>query len=898
VLWIAVSATVVALLAVYFGCTTTQSPAKAPRESAAAAPPATPAAPDSTNVSVVEAPAAAEGEPELPSAPVVVDASTAEDEPVAAAKTPPPNPERDAFAAAHAAENFTGEKPPTITEEPGLDEPEYEITAASYTAKVAPSGMLSSIHVGGTEVLGGQIEFPVDGKTSVEEATILTTPSPALQMRLLSKNGPVSVTYYFDARRIKAKIGHSLQQWQNFGVRFSEENALAFEDLQERGSPTKGEAIAYKAHGPRRAGPVDRLSRVQMLRVHYPTFNVLFHHDGWGAPYNLDEIGSLNGYRYHKNLMQGGNPVMLTWVVEPVDGPARTAGPVFEPASGKYNNLYYVGEPVTWKMNLRAETKSRVPADADAVVVSWHITDAWDRDAGSGSKDFPASALGAPLEVTLEPKGRGYFAVTFTITAGGTSLVPSDFYTRFAIMEKSPGLPERPAADARLPREYGEAALIGMKMVRMSHEMKGYFPDPNTEKWNELEEIFDTSAAEAKKWGITWMFQANGRPGWAEPAQYEEIAYKMVKRYKDRCTNWEVENEPNFGYSPSDYITKCLIPFAKGAKRADPNCVVMGPDCVSAPLNLQFLEEIYKQGAGKYLDAVSTHTYMGPGESWEQFGNLKYLARMRELMRANGDGDKPLWQTEQGYGWGSEPKMRQARYIARQYLCGYLSGIPNERQFYFYTKHNGFEPWYIVESGSSAGMNGTWNPGASALRAMAEALDGTTFVSQEPSPHEGIYVARAEALLDAHRYAQKISARPAPETIVVEATLTEMSPCPVPEQIAPYVRTLVVYEYDVERVVSGTFDGKKIRVGHWGMLVRIVFAPQGVGGGQDEESDPCRQCCDGPARRQGRWRRASSWLPSPVPWKASPYRYTTRSPTGSSAISTTARRRASWCATT
>ena len=114
-----------------------------------------------------------------------------EDEPVAAAKTPPPNPERDAFAAAHAAETFTGEKPPTITEEPGLDEPEYEITAASYTAKVAPSGMLSSIHVGGSEVLGGQIEFPVDGKTSVEEATILTAPSPPVSQTAASMPKPL-----------------------------------------------------------------------------------------------------------------------------------------------------------------------------------------------------------------------------------------------------------------------------------------------------------------------------------------------------------------------------------------------------------------------------------------------------------------------------------------------------------------------------------------------------------------------------------------------------------------------------------------------------------------------------------------------------------------------------------
>jgi hypothetical protein len=628
-----------------------------------------------------------------------------------------------------------------VTERKLADGVEYEIDAPSYKAVVGKSGMLTSMNVEGTEILDTGLDFPAGGEQSIQSGTALDTPVPGLELQLSSKAGPLGMEYAFYDDHVVAHMSHALQQWQNYRLSFNPETTLAFEDLQDRRT-VSGETINYLDNGPRRAAPVERLSRIQMLRAIYPDFSVKVYHTGWGAPYNIDEIGSINGYTWGRNLMEGNRTMTIHWIVEPGEEKGRKAGPVFATDSGKFNNLFYIGEDVTWQLNVKQETVDRVPADADRVVASWEIRDFWNRDAGKGSKDFTPADLAGPLAVTLQPEGRGFFSVTFSLTVPGTTLVPSDYYTRFAVMERVAGIPERPEAGARLPGEYGNAALMGMKMVRMSHDMKGYFPDPNTEKWDDLGRIFTTSAAETKKWGIDYLFQANGRPGWAGPEQYEEVAYKMVSRYKDLCKYWEVENEPNFGYSPQDYISKCLIPFAKGAKRADPDCVVMGPACVSVPLSLVFLEEIYKQGANKYLDAVSTHTYMGPGESWEQFGNLHYLARVREIMQAGGDGGKTLWQTEQGFGWGSEPKQRQARYVTRQYLCGYMRGITNGRQYYFYPVHNGFEPWYLVESGSSAGMNGTWEPGAAAVRAMAEALDGTEFVRREPSPHEGTFVAR------------------------------------------------------------------------------------------------------------------------------------------------------------
>src|SRR5262249_7134474 len=160
-----------------------------------------------------------------------------------------------------------------------------------------------------------------------------------------------------------------------------------------------------------------------------------------------------------------------------------------------------------------------------------------------------------------------------------------------------------------------------------------------------------TAAAESRKYHLVYLFQANSRPSYAAPPVYEAMAYALVSRYKDRCRVWEVENEPNFRYSPQDYLSQCVVPFARGAKRADPGCVILGPGCVALSFTLRFMDGIYSMGASKWLDEISTHTYVGPGESWEQFGNLATLARLRETMQAHGDGGKRLWQTEQGYTW-------------------------------------------------------------------------------------------------------------------------------------------------------------------------------------------------------------------------------------------------------
>ena len=79
--------------------------------------------------------------------------------------------------------------------------------------------------------------------------------------------------------------------------------------------------------------------------------------------------------------------------------------------------------------------------------------------------------------------------------------------------------------------------------------------------------------------------------------------------------------------------------------------------------------------------------------------------------------------------------------MVRQFLNGFAVGIPNERHYYFYPVHRGFEPWCLVESGSSEGLDGTLEPAAVALRAMHEQI-GDRENGELRSPTLGIYALR------------------------------------------------------------------------------------------------------------------------------------------------------------
>lgn len=54
--------------------------------------------------------------------------------------------------------------------------------------------------------------------------------------------------------------------------------------------------------------------------------------------------------------------------------------------------------------------------------------------------------------------------------------------------------------------------------------------------------------------------------------------------------------------------------------------------------------------------------------------------------------------------------------------------------------------------------------------------------------------------------------------LTVIGQLLETTPVPTLEEIAPYTQTMVVYRYQVERVIAGEFDKSELLVAHWGIV--------------------------------------------------------------------------------
>jgi hypothetical protein len=139
-----------------------------------------------------------------------------------------------------------------------------------------------------------------------------------------------------------------------------------------------------------------------------------------------------------------------------------------------------------------------------------------------------------------------------------------------------------------------------------------------------------------------------------------------VNRYKDRVKRWEIWNEQNdIGFWPPradvDEYIKLYNPLYAAVKSADPTAEVamgaMSAGCCTGPDGMggfTYLQEMYDRGV--YPDIVNIHPYahsnQAPDVTIPFENNFTDIAEFRRIMVANGQGSKPIWVTE--WGWGSD----------------------------------------------------------------------------------------------------------------------------------------------------------------------------------------------------------------------------------------------------
>ena len=177
----------------------------------------------------------------------------------------------------------------------------------------------------------------------------------------------------------------------------------------------------------------------------------------------------------------------------------------------------------------------------------------------------------------------------------------------------------------------------------------------------------------ARQRGLKVLVTAWRTPGWANggagelapptnPADFGSFMAWLAGRFRGRVSAYEIWNEPD----SRDFFTGSVGQYAALVRAAYPAVKSGDPDArvvLGGPINndTDWLRSVYQAGAGGSFDVMATHPYMGPSDLPPETPDLRgdniylltHVAAVHELMRANGDGDKPIWFTEMG--WSSHP---------------------------------------------------------------------------------------------------------------------------------------------------------------------------------------------------------------------------------------------------
>ncbi len=371
--------------------------------------------------------------------------------------------------------------------------------------------------------------------------------------------------------------------------------------------------------------------------------------------------------------------------------------------SGKRNHVFSVGEPVAFTLKGNAATR-------------FEVRDYWGETVDKGDVAGGAFKVNAKLPgwyklylygaPTKEPWGDVVGGTMFVIfrkdprfpdlPPPGTPGGPDD--TMDEVMRGVTGMgPQRHRADADKPDE-----TIKRLEDELAIDRKMYLPfDPDRKR--SLLVAFPNGTK-----------NLNG-------------VKKIVEHFKDVVEYWEPRNEPNGGSSGTDFATKEMKPFYDAVKSVDPKLKVLGPGTVSVNPHLQpWLEDFFKAGGAKSIDAFSFHAYNCV--NGDQALARTALDSLQALLKKY-DADKlEKWQTEQGFFacvYGSYQPRLQGRWTMVEMMVFEQYGIPKEHNHLWYDRSHGFwdfPTWWENDDGSL-------NPAAPLMRVWSEELYGKHFAS-------------------------------------------------------------------------------------------------------------------------------------------------------------------------
>lgn len=407
--------------------------------------------------------------------------------------------------------------------------------------------------------------------------------------------------------------------------------------------------------------------------------------------------------------------------------PARTKGWVKKGLPGKQqvkiesghrNHIFYVGQPVSFKLTGPASTYEVRNYDGELI------------------EQGPAGD-----SITLKQTKPGWYKLYIY----GTEKTPEwgDIVggTMFVIFRNDPRFPENPAPDvgAHSPYYVDEVArgLIGIGPQRHAAD-RAENPDATIKKLQsdiELDKQFYLPFDPLRQRALMIAFP-NGTKGKLDGVK------KIAEHYKDVVKYYEPRNEPNGGSNGTNFAINEMKPFYDTIKSVDPSLKVMGPGTVSVgpPGHmLQWIDDFFKAGGGDSIDVFSFHIYNGV--NGDLFMGRKTMDTLEALLKKNNADKKEKWQTEQGFMacvYGAYQPHLQARWTMLMYMLFEQYGIPKEHSHYFYDLSHGFwdfPTWF--ENGDRS-----LNPIAPLMRIWSEELYGKQFVERYDfgAPGNNLYI--------------------------------------------------------------------------------------------------------------------------------------------------------------
>ena len=138
---------------------------------------------------------------------------------------------------------------------------------------------------------------------------------------------------------------------------------------------------------------------------------------------------------------------------------------------------------------------------------------------------------------------------------------------------------------------------------------------------------------------------------------WREYVKHLTAHAKGRIKFYEIFNEPN-GYLPAEIYFQYLKAFYEEAKKNDPDCRIVGL-CVTTDLGAvgdQFITDMMKSGAGKYMDIASFHPYSG-----RELNSVKpadeYIKNFRKCFGPEYEKTMPVWNTELFFLYDNDPSI-------------------------------------------------------------------------------------------------------------------------------------------------------------------------------------------------------------------------------------------------